>query len=62
MNEEIQPGDVVALKSGSHPMTVAELSPEKNTVASVVWFGLGNSLQKEWIRLTALQKVKSQPE
>ena len=52
---ELKPGDVVMLKSGGHPMTVAEAHDE--TVACL-WMGSEGDLFRETLPLTALEPAE----
>jgi uncharacterized protein YodC (DUF2158 family) len=49
---DLKPGDVVILKSGGHPMTVAEVN--KDTVACV-WMGDEGDLFRETLSLAVLE-------
>jgi uncharacterized protein YodC (DUF2158 family) len=49
---DLKPGDVVTLKSGGHPLTVAEVN--KDTVACV-WMGSEGDLFRETLPLAVLE-------
>jgi uncharacterized protein YodC (DUF2158 family) len=53
---ELKPGDVVMLKSGGHPLTVAEVS--KDTVVCV-WMGDGGDLFRETLPLAVLEHAET---
>jgi uncharacterized protein YodC (DUF2158 family) len=52
---DLKPGDVVILKSGGHPMTVAEVHDD--TVACL-WMGGEGDLFRETLPLTALESAE----
>ena len=49
---ELKPGDVVTLKSGGHPLTVAEV--HEDTVACL-WMGIEGDLFRETLPLAVLE-------
>ena len=49
---EFKPGDVVTLKSGGHPLTVAEV--HEDTVACL-WMGIEGDLFRETLPLSVLE-------
>jgi len=49
---ELKPGDVVTLKSGGHPLTVAEV--HEDTVACL-WMGMEGDLFRETLPLVVLE-------
>ena len=49
---ELKPGDVVTLKSGGHPLTVAEV--HEDTVACL-WMGAEGELFRETLPLAVLE-------
>jgi uncharacterized protein YodC (DUF2158 family) len=49
---ELKPGDVVTLKSGGHPLTVAEVN--EDTVACL-WMGVDGDLFRETLPLVVLE-------
>ena len=49
---DLKPGDVVILKSGGHPMTVAEVHDE---AVACLWMGGEGDLFRETIPLAALE-------
>ena len=54
---ELKPGDVVTLKSGGHPLTVAEV--HEDTVACL-WMGNEGELYRETLPLAVLELVESE--
>ena len=48
----LRPGDVVMLKSGGHPLTVAEVDEEE---VSCVWMGDQGDLYRETLPLAVLE-------
>jgi uncharacterized protein YodC (DUF2158 family) len=52
---DLKPGDVVILKSGGHPLTVAEVN--KDTVACV-WMGDEGDLFRETLPLAVLEHAE----
>jgi len=51
---ELKPGDVVILKSGGHPLTVAEVNEDK---IGCVWMGNEGDLFRETLPLAVLELV-----
>jgi uncharacterized protein YodC (DUF2158 family) len=49
---DLKPGDVVILKSGGHPMTVAEVH---DAAVACLWMGGEGDLFRETIPLTTLE-------
>ncbi|MGD0850602.1 YodC family protein [Bradyrhizobium sp.] len=49
---DLKPGDVVILKSGGHPMTVAEVHDD---AVACLWMGGEGDLFRETIPLTTLE-------
>jgi uncharacterized protein YodC (DUF2158 family) len=49
---ELKPGDVVILKSGGHPFTVAEVSEDS---VECVWMGSEGDLYRETLPLAVLE-------
>ncbi|MCW5702256.1 MAG: DUF2158 domain-containing protein [Bradyrhizobium sp.] len=49
---ELKPGDVVTLKSGGHPLTVAEV---KEDAVLCLWMGLEGDLFRETLPLAVLE-------
>lgn len=56
---ELKPGDVVTLKSGGHPLTVAEV--HEDTVACL-WMGGEGELFRETLPLAVLELVDAEDE
>jgi uncharacterized protein YodC (DUF2158 family) len=56
---DLKPGDVVMLKSGGHPMTVAEVHDE--TVACL-WMGNEGDLFRETLPLAVLELAEASAE
>lgn len=52
---ELKAGDVVALKSGGHPLTVASVSDEN---IECLWIGEDGDLFRETIPAIALDRVE----
>lgn len=52
---ELKPGDVVMLKSGGHPLTVAEIDKEAVTC---LWMGEEGDLFRETLPLAVLETVE----
>jgi uncharacterized protein YodC (DUF2158 family) len=52
---ELRPGDVVMLKSGGHPLTVAEVNKEAVTC---LWMGDEGDLFRETLPLAVLETVE----
>ena len=53
---ELKPGDVVTLKSGGHPLTVAEVNEDAVTC---LWMGGEGDLFRETLPLTVLELVEA---
>ena len=51
----LKPGDVVILKSGGHPMTVAEVHDD---AVACLWMGGEGDLFRETLPLTALEPAE----
>jgi uncharacterized protein YodC (DUF2158 family) len=51
----LKPGDVVVLKSGGHPLTVAEVSEDS---VECVWMGDGGDLFRETLPLVVLEHAE----
>ena len=51
---DLKPGDVVILKSGGHPMTVAEVHDE---AVACLWMGGEGDLFRETLPLIALESA-----
>jgi uncharacterized protein YodC (DUF2158 family) len=49
---ELKPGDVVTLKSGGHPLTVAEVHED---TAACLWMGIEGDLFRETLPLVVLE-------
>ncbi|MGX9426758.1 MULTISPECIES: YodC family protein [Bradyrhizobium] len=49
---ELKPGDVVMLKSGGHPITVAEVNEDS---VECVWMGIDGDLFRETLPLAVLE-------
>jgi uncharacterized protein YodC (DUF2158 family) len=56
---ELKAGDVVMLKSGGQPLTVAEV---KETEALCLWMGMEGDLFRETLPLAALERVDEDPD
>ncbi|ABD86491.1 YodC family protein [Rhodopseudomonas palustris] len=52
---ELAPGDVVMLKSGGHPLTVAEV---KDGAVVCVWMGEEGDLFRETLPLAVLERAE----
>jgi uncharacterized protein YodC (DUF2158 family) len=52
---ELKPGDVVVLKSGGQPLTVAEVNEDS---VSCLWMGVEGDLFRETLPLAALEPVE----
>ena len=50
---DLKPGDVVTLKSGGHPMTVAEV---RDDVIACLWMGAEGELFRETLPLAVLER------
>lgn len=53
---ELKPGDVVMLKSGGHPVTVAEVNEE---AIVCLWMGGDGDLFRETLPLAALERAEA---
>jgi len=51
----LKPGDVVVLKSGGHPMTVAEVDDDD---IACVWMGTEGELFRETLSLAVLEAAE----
>ena len=51
----LKPGDVVVLKSGGHPMTVAEVDDDD---IACVWMGTEGELFRETLALAVLEAAE----
>jgi uncharacterized protein YodC (DUF2158 family) len=49
---DLKPGDVVVLKSGGHPITVAEVNGD---AVMCLWMGLEGELYRETLPLAVLE-------
>ena len=49
---ELKPGDVVTLKSGGHPLTVAEVNED---MVACLWMGADGELFRETLPLAVLE-------
>ena len=56
---DLKPGDVVMLKSGGHPLTVAEVNDGK---VVCVWMGLEGDLFRETLPLAVLELAEPEDE
>ena len=56
---ELKAGDVVMLKSGGQPLTVAEIKEEE---VLCVWMGMEGDLFRETLPLAALVQVEEEDE
>jgi len=54
---EVKPGDVVALKSGGHPLTVVEVNADS---VSCLWMGVEGDLFRETLPLVVLEPVEAE--
>jgi uncharacterized protein YodC (DUF2158 family) len=52
---DLKPGDVVILKSGGHPMTVAEVHDD---AVACLWMGVEGDLFRETLPLAALESAE----
>src|SRR3954464_8455155 len=55
---DLQPGDVVILKSGGHPVTVAEVHED---AVACVWMGEDGDLFRETLPVAVLEMAASPP-
>jgi uncharacterized protein YodC (DUF2158 family) len=56
---ELKAGDIVMLKSGGQPLTVAEVSEDE---ALCLWMGLEGNLYRETLPLAVLERVDEDEE
>ncbi|TYO63393.1 DUF2158 domain-containing protein [Bradyrhizobium hipponense] len=56
---ELKVGDVVMLKSGGHPLTVAEV---KGDDVLCLWMGMEGDLFRETLPLAVLEQVEEEDE
>jgi uncharacterized protein YodC (DUF2158 family) len=56
---DLKPGDVVVLKSGGHPITVAEVNGDAVTC---LWMGLEGELYRETLPLAVLELTEIEDE
>ena len=56
---DLKPGDVVILKSGGHPLCVAEVSDGK---VVCVWMGNEGDLFRETLPIAVLESAEHDPE
>ncbi|MCK1711934.1 MULTISPECIES: DUF2158 domain-containing protein [unclassified Bradyrhizobium] len=56
---ELKAGDVVMLKSGGHPLTVAEV---KGDDVLCLWMGMEGDLFRETLPLAVLEQVEEEDE
>ena len=56
---ELKPGDVVMLKSGGHPITVAEVNDDS---VECVWMGIDGDLFRETLPIAVLEAANSDDE
>jgi uncharacterized protein YodC (DUF2158 family) len=52
---DLKPGDVVTLKSGGHPLTVAEVNED---AVACLWMGSEGDLFRETLPLAVLERVE----
>ena len=55
---ELKPGDVVMLKSGGHPVTVAEVSEDS---VECLWMGDNGDLFRETLPIAVLERAEIDP-
>jgi uncharacterized protein YodC (DUF2158 family) len=55
---ELKPGDVVMLKSGGHPVTVAEVSEDS---VECLWMGDKGDLFRETLPIAVLERAEIDP-
>ncbi len=55
---ELKPGDVVMLKSGGHPVTVAEVSED---TVECLWMGENGDLFRETLPIAVLERAEIDP-
>jgi uncharacterized protein YodC (DUF2158 family) len=56
---DLKPGDVVILKSGGHPVTVAEVSEDS---VECLWMGTEGELFRETLPIAALERAELDPD
>lgn len=56
---ELKPGDVVTLKSGGHPLTVAEVNEDS---VLCLWMGVDGELFRETLPLAVLELIETDDE
>ncbi|WP_454631171.1 YodC family protein [Bradyrhizobium cenepequi] len=56
---ELKPGDVVMLKSGGHPITVAEVNEDS---VECVWMGIDGDLFRETLPAAVLEAANPEDE
>jgi len=56
---DLKPGDVVILKSGGHPLTVAEVGEDG---VECVWMGSEGDLYRETLPLAVLEIAETDPD
>jgi len=56
---DLKPGDVVTLKSGGHPITVAEVNED---AIACLWMGGDGELFRETLPLAVLERVDAEDE
>jgi uncharacterized protein YodC (DUF2158 family) len=56
---ELKPGDVVMLKSGGHPITVAEVNEDS---VECVWMGVEGDLFRETLPVAVLEAAEADDE
>ena len=56
---ELKPGDVVMLKSGGHPITVAEVNEDS---VECVWMGIDGDLFRETLPIAVLEAASPDDE
>ena len=56
---DLKPGDVVALKSGGHPLTVVEVNED---AVSCLWMGGEGDLFRETLPLAVLERADLEDE
>jgi uncharacterized protein YodC (DUF2158 family) len=54
---DLKPGDVVTLKSGGHPLTVAEVNED---AVACLWMGGEGELFRETLPLAVLERVEAE--
>ena len=54
---DMKPGDVVTLKSGGHPLTVAEVNED---AVACLWMGSEGELFRETLPLAVLELVETE--